>query len=174
MNELRNDIGRMGDQSTTFVFHKADIGGCVPKSAVGTMNFFKTDSRARQSSRPSPKRHRTRQALPHRVRAALYNLQPVEVTLKFACCSQIVSKRKGKGWTCHYIFLKFAISKSVCLSWGGGSKVLARTQECYFNGAPFTLEGNLKSRKGVTFWNSYSFNSVVLNQDYLPLGKFLL
>lgn len=95
LNELRNDIGRMGDQSTIFVFHKADIGGC--DLAIGTMNFFKTDSRARQSSRPSPKRRRTGQALPHRVRAALYKLQPAEVTLKFACCSQIVSKRKGKG-----------------------------------------------------------------------------
>lgn len=75
------------------------------------------------------------------------------------------------SWTCHFFFfLTFSISKSVCLPLWRGNKVLAKAQECYFHGVPFTLEGNIKSRREVR--RLCSFNPEVLKQDcYLPLGK---
>lgn len=59
-------------------------------------------------------------------------------------------QREREGEMCCYIFLKFAVSKFVFFL-GRREKILPRVQECYFNGTPFTLEGNIKSRKEVNF-----------------------
>ena len=39
----------------------------------------------------------------------------------------------------------------MCLSWGRGSKVWAKAQECNFNRIPFTLEGNIENSEEVFF-----------------------
>lgn len=93
LNELRNEIGMMGDKSATFGFHKADFGDCG--LAVGAMGFLKTDSRARQPSPPRPKQPSSGQALPSRDRTAPYSSRLGEVALGVCFLYSACFQEKG-------------------------------------------------------------------------------